>query len=483
MSVFERILRKSAVYAIVFVLGKLTSVILLPIYTRYLSPADYGVLDLLSSAQVFFELLVGVKLTEGMLYFSAQMAKKEPGGERRVVSTALWGALGFGLITAVMGWFGGRLASVMIFGTEQYVGLTRLSIYGVACLPILEMAMGYLRAVDDVVRFAVAGVFRIILVSVLSVTLLAGFELGPAALLWAPLVGTALPAVLVGGWVVRRVGTGFGWGLLWDQIKYSAPLGLSGLAMTFLHYGNRFFLRHYVSMADIGLYGLAQKIGMLVTFVITPFYGYWHSQMYRLVDEPDGRHVYTRLFTYVVLVQTLTTVGVSVFAAPVLALLAAPEFGAAAQMVPYVALAYLLRGVGDQFRSAFSIYKRTDLTAAVTVSGVVISGGLYALLIPKWGVYGALVATIVGFGAMAMLTYILAQRVRRFEFEFGRLGILTVVSAATILPFSLFTPAGIGAQVGLGALAMGLWFAILLAAGFFTGGERAWMLRMVKRAA
>lgn len=483
MSIFEHILRKSATYTVALVAGRLASVLLLPLYTRYLTTADYGFLDLLSSSQLFFELLVGVRLADGLFYHFAKAQHEEPGRERRVASSALHGAMMLGGLTAALGFIGAKEASRWIFQSDAYAGLVMITCLGVAFLPLSEVGLGYLRATDRAAHYVMVSIARLVLTAVLAVVFLVVFGMGVKGVLWAATLGTAVQALWVGGFAVRQAGLKFVPELLWQQIRYAAPMCLSGLLMTFVHYGDRFFLQRYVSMSEIGLYGLAYKVGMLVSFVSTPFFQYWNSQMFHVLRQEDGDQVYVRLLTYLTLVLQASAVAVTVLSGPILAVLAAPAFRSAATLVPYVAATYVIRGVGEQLRSIFSARQRTGLFPVVTGSGVAACGVLYAILIPRWGVYGAVGATAAAFSVMGAASFVLGQRLQPYRFEWGRIGILTAVSVAAGGAFLLASPSSIWSQLGLAALVLTGWAGALFLTGFFTESERLWLKRKLRGAA
>jgi len=480
VSIFEQILRKSAIYTVALIAGKVASIVLLPLYTRYLTTADYGILDLLSSAQMFFELLVGVRLADGLLYYHAKAQYEEPGAEKAVVSSALHGAILFGAATAAAGVLGPDAVSRMIFRTEAHAGLIRIICFGIAVLPLAEVGMGYLRALDNALHYTAVSVMRLVVTGVLAAVFLAVYGMGVKGVLWAAALGTAVQAAWVGLVAAWKCGLRFSPYWLWVQLKYAAPLCLSGLMMTFIHYGDRFFLQRHVSMSDIGLYGLAYKLGMVVSFVSTPFFQYWHSQMFNILRTSDGGAVYVRLLTYLTLVLQATALAVTVFAGPALAVLASAPFRAAASLVPYIAATYVIRGVGEQLRSIFSVRKRTELFPVVTAAGVTVCGVLYAVLVPRWGVYGAVGATGAAFAVMGLAGYILGQRLQRHRFEWGRIAALTAATVAAGGSFLLLAPRAVWAQLAAGVAVMAAWCGVLVWMRFFTPDERDWALRKLR---
>jgi O-antigen/teichoic acid export membrane protein len=160
---------------------------------------------------------------------------------------------------------------------------------------------------------------------------------------------------------------------------------------------------------------------MLVSYVQVAFNTYWSAQMFQVVRGPGGDRVYVRICTYYSVTLIFVSLGVSLFSRPVLGLLVTPAFRGAAVFVPAIAVAYVVRSIGDHFRSVFFLENRTGKNAQVTIGGAIVCAGAYAVLIPWLKVWGAILATTIAFVFMGGLIFWEAQRVRRYEFEIRRL--------------------------------------------------------------
>jgi O-antigen/teichoic acid export membrane protein len=115
---FRSLLRHSAAYSVPVVLGKMCSFFLLPVYTRYLNPSDYGVLELLDLTSFVLGSLLGARLGDAVCYFYAEADTRE----RRdtVVTTAFFSALAMGAAGALGGyWLTGPLG-MLVFKTTAY---------------------------------------------------------------------------------------------------------------------------------------------------------------------------------------------------------------------------------------------------------------------------------------------------------------------------------------------------------------------------
>jgi len=480
MSIFATILRQSATYSAAVIIGRLSSVLLVPVYTRFLTPSDYGVLELLSVVQVVLELLVGVRVSESLLYFYAKVRGEDEAARNKVVSSALFGSLVMGAILLAVGWAAAPLVSQWLIPGKDTTWWIRLSMLASAAVFPLSMGFSYLRALDWPIAYTVVSLIRLLLTIALAITLLAGFHMGIDGVLWAAAGGSLLPGLGLGVFMIWRVGLSWNREMFTAQLRYAAPLCVSGLLMSILHYGNRFFLQRYVSLAELGLFGLASRIALLVSFAQMPYSLYWNAQMFHIVKGKDGDSVYVRLTTYLVTVLAGVAIALSVFAPLALRILATPEFAAAAVFVPLLSATYVVRGLGDQWRSVFNIHRQTDRHMWATLAGVIASLLLFPLLIPPFGSWGAALSSLGGFAAMAWASLVWAQRLKHYHFEWLRLGKLLAACVITVSGNAWFTPVTIAGQIAWGSLWLATWVVLLLLLRFFTTAELDWARRRVQ---
>jgi O-antigen/teichoic acid export membrane protein len=319
-----------------------------------------------------------------------------------------------------------------------------------------------MRAANRPIAYVTASLLRLLLAITLNIVLLvAGLRI--YAVLWSSLAVTAFMAVYMGVFSLWRVPvrTRFSHALLAKFVRYSAPLGLSGLSMFVIHFGDRFFLQRYVSLGDIGIYSLAYKLGMLVSYVQTPFDVYWRSQMFSIVRGPEGEKIYVRVGTYLTLGLTFIVLLFALFARPALRLMVPPSFWPAAQYVPWIATAYVIRTVGAHFRCIFLLEGKTGRELHITSVGALSCVAAYAALIPPFGLWGAVAGTLIGFGAMFVIGLHQAQKVRRFPFEYRRIAIATLAALAVGVTFTLARPNNIWLHAALALIFAGIYPALL----------------------
>jgi O-antigen/teichoic acid export membrane protein len=469
MSIYQQILAQSGKYSIGVIAGKLTALLLLPVYSRCLSPADYGALALLDLTLYFLGALFGMQLGEAMFYF---YARGESDAERQsAVSTALAASVGIGVLVGAAGWVAATEISRFVLGSERFAACFRLQFISLALGLPAEAGYCGIRALDRPMDYVRVSILQLLCSMAAGILLLTVFHMGLIGVLWAGIVGPTVAlcaqAFVLSRWVRQWPKPAF----LSRMVRYAWPLGLSGVLMLLIHFGDTFVLRRYVPLADVGIYSLAYRIGMLVAIVDMPYNRFWNAQMYQIVGGADGPAIYGRICTYRALVLSAVAVWLGFFTGPALAILVPPSYQGAARYAPWIALAYVLRSVGDHFRGSFYLEAKTSRQLPVIGFGAAVCVAGYLALIPRWGLWGAVVATNLCFAVMLVHGFRSAQRVRAFPYELRRLAQLVFWSVALVALHQLVQPSSFWAMVALGACGTLAFPAVLAASGFFKPEE------------
>jgi O-antigen/teichoic acid export membrane protein len=429
-SIYKQILKGTGTYSISVMGSRMASFFMLPVYTRFLTTADYGVLELLELTTFVFVALAGMRIGDALFYYYSAACTAET--KERAVCTVLLGAALMGLLGGLVGWNGASMLSRLVFQTERYAPGFRLVFTTFAFSVPLEAGFCYLRALNRPSAYVTASLLRLSLGIACNMLLLAQ-GLGMYAMLWSSLIVTVIMAVWLGGRALAGISIPdrFDWNLLQHFLRYSAPLGVSALAMLVINYGDRFFLQRYCSLSDLGVYALAYKFGMVITYIQMPFDVYWRSQMFTIVQEPNGETVYVRMATYLTLGLTFVALLLTLIIEPLLRLTVPASFQSAAQYVPWIAVAYVIRTIGGHFRCVFLLKGTTGKEFQVAMAGGIACLVGYAELIPNFKLWGAVASTALGFGTMFVIGLWQAQKLRRFTFEYRRM-ILGVLAALAI---------------------------------------------------
>jgi O-antigen/teichoic acid export membrane protein len=436
---YRGIVKHSAVYGLAHVFIRAASFLLLPFYTRYLRPADYGRMAILDLTASLLALLFGsgVAAAASRYHFEA----RDDAERDRVWWTAL--TLVVLLVTAiVVPAFLSRdaLASATL-GPE----FARGGFFYALVLPTLwfgtvaEVGNSYVRVRKWSTFFVGLIVSRLTLNVILNVYFLVALRMGIAGILLGNLIVSGLnAAILVSVLATDRGRFVPDLALARSLVWFGGPLAVSSLLVVVMNQADRYLLRLFVPMDQVGIYALAYTIGEGVsTLLLAPFVSIWSVAVYELARHPDAKAIYARVFRYYVELLMLAMLGLSLFARPIMGLMAARDFAAAADLIPVIGLAYVFFSLTKHFEVPALLAKRTVSLLPASFAAAVLNIVLTLALVPLMGTAGAAWATVMTFVIYSFIGLWIYRRIDRYDYPLARCGCTLLGMVVTYVSWRL----------------------------------------------
>lgn len=392
----------SLVYLAGSLLAKLSAILLLPILTDRLSREQMAVLELTDATLGVLLQLVGFQLDAAVTrhYLDAR-----PGRERdRVVSTAFLsvGLLCLAALVALA--LPARATAGWLLDDPDLANAMRLVGVILVGMVLTEIPVAVLRAERRSVAATGWLLLRLIAELGAKIALLVGAGLGVMGVL----LGQALAAtVFLAGfsiWLARRFGLAFDGAALKSMVAFSAPMVAAGLCQFALHSADRFLLRVFVPLGELGLYGVGYRFGYAVSGVVLgAFLLIWYPFVFGLAGDAERRSVVGAAAVHVPAFMVLASLPLALFAPEVVAWFTAEEFHRAWIYVPPVLFAYLFWSAYQVLQTPFYIVKRTAALPALVAIAAAANVAINCALLPRVGAMGAAFATAAAFALLAAL--------------------------------------------------------------------------------
>ncbi len=432
LSEVKHLFKHTAIYGFSNVLGKAIGFLMIPVYTRYLSPANYGVLELLELGMSVISIVVGIGLANAVARFlflyDNEIKKKE------VISSSLISLSVISLIVIWIGWTYSGFFSSLLFSDSQYAFFVKLSFIGFAFNSLLEVPLVYLRAQERSLFVVIFSLIRLISQLFLNILFLVYMKLGVVGILYSTAITSVAFTIYLLFWAIRQTGLRFNREIQWDMIKFGSPLIFYQASFFVIHFGDRFILRHVADLSEVGIYSLGYKFGMLsIAFLIhQPFWMIWGVRQYKLIEEPNGEKTYGDTFLVFAIVLLCSWLAISLFSQEIVTFVAEKRYLACYRIIPIVALGYVFRAYADFFAGILLIEKKTVYLSLLALLGAFYCLVNYLILIPRWHGMGAAIATLSTFSFMALINLVISNRIRKIEYHLKKIGVITIYAGILI---------------------------------------------------
>ncbi|MDQ2623433.1 MAG: oligosaccharide flippase family protein [Actinomycetota bacterium] len=473
----RRLASTGAAYTAASVISKLIAVALLPLYTRYLTPSDYGAAEIMFAAVVAASIVIRLGVIEALLRFYYRADEKPD----EVVATSFATLFWAGTVSALLLLpFAGPLSELLLGEPEP--ALARVAIAGLWVLTLSEYLLTIFRLDERARAFFVVTMISVLVTIPVTVVLVAVFELGAVGLLVGS-YGTG--AAVVTGLILyhrRRLSLVPDRPLLKRMMRFGLPTMPAELSLYSLSFIDRILIARMLGLTEAGLYALAVKVSQSINVLVRGFQLAFPPLAYSIVDDDEARRAYSAVVTWFVALMALVVTGIWLVAPWIIRIFAAPEYFDAHEAVGPVAAGTALYAVYMVLLVVLGRTGRTEFNFPATVAGVAVNIGLNVILLPVWGIVGAAVSLCVSYFVVVGLMYLFTQRLFPVPYEWGRLLRLLLATAALI---------GIGEVVvpddGIAALAIRLLLTaalpvVLFLTGFFTPEERRQLLLIARPA-
>lgn len=475
--------RHSFVYGVGGIVSRFLAVFLLPLYTHYLSPADYGAIATLMAGSAVATVILRAGAGYGFIRF--WFDSEDPAYRKRLLRTIFW----FQMLMATLGLvlcvaFAPQIASWLSLDSQHLdsSGTSLVIATGILLWVNVNYAQltNLFRAEQRSLAFSVATLANIAITVPLTVLLIVHYQLGPLGLLVGNFSGTLILFAVLLAYRREQLGLQFDRKLLRAVNRFGLPLVPSALALWVTNFGDRFMLLKLLhspyNLSQAGLYSFAVNIGSVMVLLFTAFQTAWPAFAYSISAEKDAKRAYAYVLTYLMLLASWAAIGLSLLAPWIVQILSPKNhhFWPSAEAVP--ALAY-----SSVFYAGFIVVtigagrtKNTQFNWIAAAAAAIFNFTLNLWLIPAYGMLGAAYATLAAYALLMLIRTWNAQNVYPVPYQWRRVA-LVLGAAGVLTAVGKLAPESLPLAIGL-TLVYPLSLALF---GFYLPVERARLRRLL----
>lgn len=413
-------------------LQKLLVALLLPLYTAFLSPSDYGILGMVVAVTTFLDVFVtlGFDVAFSRFYFD----DKSPEARSRVITntfyvSTVYPALLLGALAAFM-----PSIAPLIMG-DQYspgdwiyfdVALVTLFFSNLNDLPFTLFRLEHRPW-----RFSAYTIGRVVVQVPLSVLFVAVFEWGPMGVLVANLVTAVGMQLSLLPTYIRKVDWRWHWDLLRPMLAFAIPALFTGISFYWLKLSDRYFLLHYRGKAEVGLYTVANSLAQPLYLLLMAFRMAWPQWHYARLHEPEKhKQMIARSSTYFMVLNGAALALLGTYMPILIHTLLNERYWTIGPVTFILAVSVVIYALYFVFWVGANVAKKNRQIPVFFAIASAVNIGLNFWLVPLYGIWAAAWTSVAGFALLATSVYFYSQHWYPIRYEWGR---LLKVLAATVV--------------------------------------------------
>jgi O-antigen/teichoic acid export membrane protein len=408
-------------------LQKIILIVLLPVFTHFLVPQEYAVYTNLVVFISFASLLYFLGFQQAI--FSYFYQKKTPEYHFTMISSIFIVIIVFGIVLSIIIIAFRVELSQIILRTKDFahimIWVSVILFFDV----IYGMVLSVLNMMERSKQYILVGNFKHILLFVLLVAAAIASKFSLVTIFILMTISSGLAALVAIG-VMSSIMQSFAHEIEEKKV-FSIPLvkklltfGLimipGTFAMLILKVSDRYMLTYLSarSLYDVGIYAIGYRVGMIITFVNSIVSLVYFPYAMRVADFSDAKKSFKKVFSAYVIFGGMLGFFVILFSPEIFKIFINKSYHEAVKIVFFGVISNYLYGIFNIINLSFYVKKRAGNIAFAVGLGAILNIVLNFMLIPKYGIYGAGIASILAFGLIVVFNFIIAEKTYPVGYNF-----------------------------------------------------------------
>lgn len=404
---------------------------LLPLYTKYLSPAELGISDSITNITAILLpiLMMGMDSAFSAFYFDIRTEEHK----RKVFNTTLAFLLIAGIIPFIIAIFSKGI-SIWLFNSDKNYLLVAISLISISFNLWYTPYALHARMENRMVLFAGINISASLLMIISNIFFVSVMQLGAFSLIISSAI-VQLYQLLI---YLKLIPTNFkckyyNKELLHSMLKFSLPIVPTAIAAWFLSLSDRYLILYFLSTSDVGIYGIAARFSSVLSVVSSAVFTAYTSFAFDKKDDADARHQYKRILNFYYMTLMLLCIVINLCGKEIIGVMTNASYSTSHLILPGLLFGQVMYGVSVIIGYGLSFAKKTNYILLVNIIGAMVNIILNIILIPVWGTQAAAYTTYAGYFIMVILTYYFSQKFYKCDYEIRKVIISNLIIVIGII--------------------------------------------------
>ena len=404
----SKLVKNSIFYLIGNILPQVAGFVLLPIYTSYLDPEQYGILN----SMTVLSSVVGIVLTLGIDRGIYRLYYDYKNDERKIyLGTIIIGLTFLSVLFFIIALLLPQLLS-SIYKSIPFYPYYLLMLLLTLFSKVITVPSIYLTVSEQAGKFVLLNLFAFFLTAFFNLLYIIHFNEGAIGMLKGTLITNLIMVPAFYLYTYKAISFKFKVSYFLESVKFSLPL-LPGLLFAWiLNLSDRIFLERYLSMNEVGIYSFGYKIAGLVTIIAGGLFAAYNPHFYKLANE-GGIEVKSKIEKYnntVIFLILAICFFIAFFSKELIELFISSKYSAAIGLIPILTIAFFFSQISGFLNLMMYQDKKTKLIMYITFVSAFINIISNIVLIPLLGMMGSVMATFISFVSLFIIQYWYAKK-------------------------------------------------------------------------
>ncbi len=422
--------RHSAIYTISTFIQRALGLIMLPVYTdtSYISTKSaYGDYALVYTFMAFMNIVYLYGMDAAFLrFFFLGKHKRED-----VYKTAFSAIFINGILLSAVLYIFAEPVAVVVFSAKGYAFFIQITAGILFFDTLCNLPYLILRAEERSLAYTGIRVGRFITELLLNLLFVVVLKQGVKGILYANVLAAVLNLIFVIPFQINYLKGRINKEILVDLLKFGLPMLPNGLAYLTVEVSDKYLMSRLLDKDILGAYSANYRFGSALLLIVIAFRTAWQPFFLKVANDQDAKRIYSKVLTYFSAVGVLVVVMVSYYIEYLVMIPIGPgktimgsEYWNGIVIIPIILTAYLFYGIYVNFTVGIYIEQKTKWMVLFTGLAAVVNVGSNLYLMPRFGMIGAAMATLLSYFVMAVTIFIANQLIYPIRYEYSRLLLL-----------------------------------------------------------
>ncbi len=413
----SKLIKNTMIFLIGNIGSKFIQFLLVPLYTYTMTSSDFGNADLVLTTINFLMPIFSLQLSDGLLRFGMDKSLNKTD----VYSVTLKVLFICSTITII-------LSPILLF-IESFKNFVLFFIL-ILNLRIYRDILAIILKVEDKNKiFSIDSIIYSFSLSLSALLFLSVFKIGIVGYFLSYVVANVISIIFIlfNINIKIKIKIKKNKELTKSLIIYSLPMIINSLSYWITTASDRYMIKIFLTLSSVGIYAVAAKIPTIITTFTGIFNQAWMLSSISEYENDRDVRFYNDVFSFYCSISFITCALLILIIKPFMHVYVSSEYFIAWEYASVLIVSAIFSGISAFINGIFYAYKKNISATITTTIGAIINIILNFIFIPKYGIMGASVATLISWFLITVVRIISVKRIIDIKIEWFKLSILTMI--------------------------------------------------------